>query len=207
MRKGRSLGPNGVAGRRRAGRVHARPRRLRRRQRRRPAAAAASEALQKLGKGEGEVNLISWAGYVEPEWSKPFEQKTGCKVNNKVAGTSDEMVQLMETGEYDGVSASGNASARLFAAGEVDPVNVDLVPNYKTVFSDLKDQPYNTFDGVNLRDPARSRRQPADVERRRRQAGADLLGRDPRPESRGQIQGQDQRSTTTRSTSPTRPST
>ena len=29
------------------------------------------------------------------------------------------------------------------------PVNVDLVPNYKTVFSDLKDQPYNTFDGVN----------------------------------------------------------
>ena len=50
------------------------------------------EELQKLGKGEGEVNLISWAGYVEPEWAKPFEQKTGCKVNNKVAGTSDEMV-------------------------------------------------------------------------------------------------------------------
>ena len=58
------------------------------------------------------------------------------------------MVQLMKTGEYDGVSASGNASARLVAAGHVDPVNVDLVPNYKTIFSDLKDQPYNTFDGV-----------------------------------------------------------
>src|ERR1700733_4809518 len=51
--------------------------------------------LQKLGKGEGQVNLISWAGYVEPEWVKPFEAKTGCKVNDKVAGTSDEMVQLM----------------------------------------------------------------------------------------------------------------
>jgi putative spermidine/putrescine transport system substrate-binding protein len=105
-----------------------------------------SEALQKLGKGEGQVNLISWAGYVEPGWSKPFEQKTGCKVNNKVAGTSDEMVALMRTGEYDGVSASGNATARLFEGGDVAPVNVDLVPNYKTVFSDLKDQPYNTFD-------------------------------------------------------------
>ena len=57
------------------------------------------------------------------------------------------MVQLMRTGEYDGVSASGNATARLFEGGDVDPVNVDLVPNYKTVFSDLKDQPYNTFDG------------------------------------------------------------
>lgn len=106
------------------------------------------EGLQKLGKGEGEVSLISWAGYVEDEWAKPFEAETGCKVNNKVAGTSDEMVQLMETGQYDGVSASGNASARLWAAGQVDPVNTDLVPNYKTVFADLKDQPYNTFEGV-----------------------------------------------------------
>lgn len=108
-----------------------------------------SEALQKVGKGEGEVSLISWAGYVEPEWSKPFEQKTGCKVNNKEAGTSDEMVELMKTGQYDGVSASGNATARLVAAGLVAPVNTDLVPNYETVFADLKDQPYNTFDGVN----------------------------------------------------------
>jgi len=105
------------------------------------------ETVEKLGKGEGKVNLISWAGYVEPEWTKPFEQKTGCKVNNKVAGTSDEMVQLMRTGEYDGVSASGNASARLFEGGDVDAVNVDLVPNYKTIFSDLKNQSYNTFDG------------------------------------------------------------
>ncbi|HET7590750.1 MAG TPA: ABC transporter substrate-binding protein [Solirubrobacterales bacterium] len=107
------------------------------------------EALQKLGKGEGQLNLISWAGYVEPEWTKPFEQKTGCKVSDKEAGTSDEMVELMKTGQYDGVSASGNATARMVAAGLVAPVNTDLVPNYKTVFSDLKDQPYNTFDGVN----------------------------------------------------------
>ena len=105
------------------------------------------EELTKLGKGEGEVNLISWAGYVEPPWSKPFEEKTGCKVTDKVAGTSDEMVNLMRTGEYDGVSASGNATARLFEGGDVAPVNTDLVPNYKTVFSDLKGQPYNTFDG------------------------------------------------------------
>jgi putative spermidine/putrescine transport system substrate-binding protein len=105
------------------------------------------EEQQKLGKGEGQVNLISWAGYVEPEWSKPFEAKTGCKVNDKVAGTSDEMVALMRTGEFDGVSASGNASARLVEGGDVAPVNVSLVPNYKTVFSDLKNQPYNTFEG------------------------------------------------------------
>ena len=78
---------------------------------------------------------------------KPFEQETGCKVNDKIGNTSDEMVKLMETGQYDGVSASGNATARLWAAGEVAPVNISLVPNYKTVFADLKDQVYNTFEG------------------------------------------------------------
>ena len=104
--------------------------------------------LTKVGKGEGQVGLVSWAGYVEPPWTKPFEQKTGCKVNDKVAGTSDEMVQLMRSGQYDGVSASGNASARLVDGGDVAPVNVSLVPNYKTIFSDLKDQPYNTFEGT-----------------------------------------------------------
>jgi putative spermidine/putrescine transport system substrate-binding protein len=106
------------------------------------------EELAKLGNGEGAVNLISWGGYVEPAWSKPFEQKTGCKVNDKVAGTSDEMVQLMRTGQYDGVSASGNATARLVDGGDVAPVNVSLVPNYKTIFGDLKNQPYNTFEGT-----------------------------------------------------------
>jgi putative spermidine/putrescine transport system substrate-binding protein len=114
------------------------------------------EAQKSVGKGEGALNLIAWAGYVEDgsndptaDWVTPFEKQTGCQVNVKVAGTSDEMVDLMRTGQYDGVSASGNASAKLFEGGDVSPVNTDLVANYATVFSDLKDQPYNTFDGVN----------------------------------------------------------
>ena len=45
-----------------------------------------------------------------------FEKETGCKVNVKEAGTSDEFVDLMRTGQYDGASASGNASLRLVRA-------------------------------------------------------------------------------------------
>ncbi|MEK6251682.1 MAG: ABC transporter substrate-binding protein [Actinomycetota bacterium] len=104
--------------------------------------------LQKVGKGEGKLSLVAWAGYVADPWKSAFEKQTGCQVSVKEAGTSDEMVQLMRTGQYDGVSASGNATARLVDGGDVSPVNVDLVPNYKTVFADIKDQPYNTFDGV-----------------------------------------------------------
>src|SRR3989440_4905008 len=104
--------------------------------------------LQSLGKTEGQLNLIEWPGYVQPQWVKPFEQQTGCVVHNKDAGTSDQMVLLMRTGQYDGVSASGNATERLVDGGDVSPVNVNLVPNYRTIFSDIKNQPYNTFGGV-----------------------------------------------------------
>ncbi|MGW2199846.1 hypothetical protein ACWCSH_46925, partial [Streptosporangium sp. NPDC001682] len=56
------------------------------------------EALQSLGPGEGQVNLVNWAGYVEDGSNDPkvgmissvmsaivtpFEKATGCQVNSK----------------------------------------------------------------------------------------------------------------------------
>ena len=107
-----------------------------------------------VGDGEGQLNLIAWAGYAEDgsndstaDWVTPFEQKTGCQTNVKIGNTSDEMVQLMRTGQYDGVSASGDATLRLIYAGDVAPVNTDLVPNYASISSFLKDKPWNSVDG------------------------------------------------------------
>jgi len=112
------------------------------------------KALESVGDGEGQVNLIAWAGYVESgqtdpkvDWVTPFTQETGCKVNVKTGNTSDEMVTLMRTGNYDGVSASGDATLRLIAGGDVAPVNTDLIPNYADVFAELKDQKHNSVEG------------------------------------------------------------
>ncbi|MEN2736538.1 ABC transporter substrate-binding protein [Microbacterium sp. X-17] len=109
---------------------------------------------KKLGANENQLNLIVWAGYAEDgsndpkvNWVTPFEQNTGCQVNAKVAGTSDEMVQLMRTGDYDGVSASGDATLRLVYGGQVAPVNTKLVPNYTTISSFLKNKAWNSVDG------------------------------------------------------------
>jgi len=109
---------------------------------------------KKIGTNEKQLNLIVWAGYAEDgtndpkvDWVTPFEQNTGCQVNAKVAGTSDEMVQLMRTGDYDGVSASGDATLRLVYGGQVAPVNTKLVPNYTTISSFLKDKAWNSVDG------------------------------------------------------------
>ena len=82
------------------------------------------------------------------DWVTPFETATGCKVTVKVGLDSANMVQLMKTGQYDGVSASGDATLRLIAGGDVSPVNFDLIPNYEDVFDGLKNQPYNTVNGV-----------------------------------------------------------
>jgi len=108
---------------------------------------------QKVGPGEGQLNVIAWAGYAEDgsndptqDWVHPFEKQTGCKVNVKVANTSDEMVTLMHTGDYDVVSASGDATLRMVYSGDVAPVNTALVPNYATVFPFLKDRDWNSVE-------------------------------------------------------------
>jgi putative spermidine/putrescine transport system substrate-binding protein len=107
--------------------------------------------LKKISKGEGELNLIAWSGYLQPEWVKPFEKQTGCQVNAKYANTSDEMVALMQDGgggQYDMVSSSGDADLRIIYAGDVRPVNMNLIPSSKDFFPAFKAPPFNTVDGV-----------------------------------------------------------
>ena len=109
---------------------------------------------QTLGKGEGAVNILAWPGYAEDgtndpkvDWVTPFEKQTGCKATVKYFGTSDEAVSLMRTGDYDVVSASGDASLRLIAAGTVAPFNTSLTPSYADVAGFLKMQSWNSVDG------------------------------------------------------------
>ncbi|MFC0434505.1 ABC transporter substrate-binding protein [Kutzneria buriramensis] len=112
-------------------------------------------ALGRLGQPEGRLSVLAWPGYAEDgsddpkvDWVTPFEQQSGCKVDVKAFGTSDDAISLMKTGQYDVVSASGDASLRLIAAGDVEPVNTSLVPNYADVFGFLKNQPWNSVDGT-----------------------------------------------------------
>ncbi|MFC7729789.1 extracellular solute-binding protein [Actinomadura keratinilytica] len=109
---------------------------------------------QAIGATEGRLNLVVWAGYAEDgssdprvDWVTPFTKATGCKVNAKVADTSDAMVALMKTGQYDGVSASGDASLRLVYGGDVAPVNTGLLTNWDDIAPYLKNQPYNSVNG------------------------------------------------------------
>jgi putative spermidine/putrescine transport system substrate-binding protein len=117
--------------------------------------ALADEMKKKVGKGEGQVDIVAWAGYIENgatdksyDWVTDFEKATSCKVNVKTAGTSDEMVALMNEGGFDLVTASGDASLRLIAGKRVQPINTKLIPSWKTVDKRLQDAPWHTVEGA-----------------------------------------------------------
>ncbi len=113
-----------------------------------------SAQVKQIGKGEGQLDIVAWAGYVERgetdknyDWVTGFEKATGCKVNVKVAGTSDEMVSLMNEGGFDLVTASGDASLRLVAGKKVQEINLDLIPSWKTVDPRLQNAAWHTVNG------------------------------------------------------------
>jgi putative spermidine/putrescine transport system substrate-binding protein len=103
-----------------------------------------------VGAGEGKLTLVAWEGYTQPQWVKPFEKSTGCQVSTKYAGSSNDMFNLMTSGgggQYDMVSASGDASLRLIYSGAVAEVNVGLVPSFKDFFKAFQSPPNNTVGG------------------------------------------------------------
>lgn len=118
--------------------------------------ASPTQVKTEIGAGEGKLSILGWSGYVEDgsndpkvDWVTPFENATKCQVSFKPFGTSDEAVTLMRTGQYDVVSASGDASLRLVAGGDVDEINMKLLKNYADIYPFLKDKAWNTVDGKN----------------------------------------------------------
>jgi putative spermidine/putrescine transport system substrate-binding protein len=102
----------------------------------------------KIGKPEGQLNLIAWQGYTEPDVVKPFEAQTGCKIHVTYGQTSDQMVTLMLSGNFDGVSASGDATNRLISGQAVAPIDTKLIPDFGDISPKLQSPPHNTVNGV-----------------------------------------------------------
>src|SRR3990167_8111030 len=107
-----------------------------------------------VGDGEGQLNIVAWAGYIERgetdkafDWVTKFEAASGCKVNVKTANTSDEMVALMNEGGFDLVTASGDASLRLIAGKQVQEINTKLIADWDKVDSRLQNAAWHTVGG------------------------------------------------------------
>jgi putative spermidine/putrescine transport system substrate-binding protein len=61
--------------------------------------------IQRRAREEGELNLIVWPRYAHRTWALAFARQTGCAVNATEASGSEVMTELLDSGDWDGVSA------------------------------------------------------------------------------------------------------
>lgn len=102
-----------------------------------------------VGDSEGELNLLSFAGYAEDgtsdpdyDWVHPFERSTGCDVHVRYVDSGAEIVrQLSREGDqvYDGASVSGDVSGLLIASRTVAAVAPSLFRHLDEVLAPLRE--------------------------------------------------------------------
>lgn len=103
-----------------------------------PSAAAAST-----------LNVLTWEGYADAQWVKPFEQKYHTKLNITYIGSDDELFAKIRGGQgltYDVMATNRANLPALRASNLIIPLDESKVPNYHNVIPQLKDKAYR-LDG------------------------------------------------------------
>ena len=112
---------------------------------------AGVKPLASVGAGEGDLFMITTEGYADSSWAAPFTKATGCKITPKYVASVDEIVKAMKDGgggQWDLVSATGDAALQLIYSGDVNPMNTALVPEFNNFQPVFKSPPYNTVNGI-----------------------------------------------------------
>ena len=102
----------------------------------------------RVGRTERELDLIAQPGYAPAAVTAPFTAATGCDVSVTTSRVPDEMVALIKSGRYDGISASGDVSNRLIAGHDVAPIDTSLVPALGDLSPKLQSPAATTAHGV-----------------------------------------------------------
>lgn len=87
------------------------------------------------------LNLLTWEGYGDKKIITDFEKKYGVKINVTYFGSSDELIAKLKSGggkTYDIISPSSDVAGLLVNSDMVEPVDLNVVTNYKQVNSKLK---------------------------------------------------------------------
>jgi len=99
----------------------------------------------------GEVNVLTWEGYADDSFIKPFEEATGCKVSATYVGSNDDFAPKLAAGGgvYDLVSPSIDATKALIEAGFIDPLDLSKLPRYEEIY-----EKFRSAEGINYEDKA-----------------------------------------------------
>lgn len=96
-----------------------------------------------------ELQVLTWEGYADDSWIKPFEEETGATVKRTYVGSNDEYMAKLATGSggYDVVTIVSSLAQPAIKAGFVEPLDLNLIPNYNELFGPLQTLPTNRHDG------------------------------------------------------------
>jgi len=98
-----------------------------------------------------ELRVVTFEGYAEPVWIKPFEEKFDAEVKTIYIGSNDEYMAKLAAdggkGEFDVVLVVSSLSQPAINAGFVEPLDLSLLPNLNEQFDSLKNLASNQKDG------------------------------------------------------------
>ncbi|MBL8583668.1 MAG: extracellular solute-binding protein [Rhizobiaceae bacterium] len=113
------------------------------------AVALAAPYLARPARADAALRLLTWEGYAEDAWVKPFEEKTGAKVNITYVGSADEMFAKMQGSkgaDFDLATFDTSAFKRYLDAGLLAPVDAskltaggNLQPEFRDVAAIKRD--------------------------------------------------------------------
>lgn len=87
------------------------------------------------------LNILCWEGYADELFTKPFEEKYGCKVKGTYFGSSDELISKLTAGGgevYDIVSPSADMAQALIEQGLVQPIDLTKITHYDSLAPKLR---------------------------------------------------------------------
>jgi spermidine/putrescine transport system substrate-binding protein len=108
----------------------------------------------------GEVVVMAWTNYVDPEIQKRFTAKTGIAIRGIPADSDQDMFTKVSAGggdQYDIVFANAGFCPSYNKAGLIEPMDLGEVPASKNlwpIFRENKSFPYITADGKALLYPS-----------------------------------------------------
>ena len=98
----------------------------------------------------GELNVLNWGEYIDPELIDLFEEETGVKVNYIEMTSNEEMLIKLRSPDcvYDMCFPSDYIIEKLIASDMLYPLDKEKIPNIKNIDQKMLDIT-DTFDAGN----------------------------------------------------------
>jgi len=92
-----------------------------------------------------QISVCNWANYIDPAMVKQFERTTGIRVKYVTFSSNEDLLARVEKGEiYDVVFAEEWASQVLIKQGKLQPLDMELLPNFANVTDpSFRNPPYD----------------------------------------------------------------